>query len=62
MVFSISRYYFEMFSFFLEWVVRYETVLTLVIHYLDNFLFIAPGNSDACRYMLDTFRFLMKHF
>lgn len=59
---SISCHYFELFSSFLEWVVRVETGSRSVIHYLDDFLFVSPGGSDGCRHLLDTFRFLMGHF
>lgn len=59
---SISCHFFELFSSFLEWVVRYETSSRSVIHYLDDFLFVAPGGSEQCQYLLDTFRFLMDRF
>ncbi|XP_069816798.1 uncharacterized protein [Dendropsophus ebraccatus] len=59
---SISCHYFEMFSTFLEWSVRYETGARSIIHYLDDFLFVAPANSGLCRFLLDTFRFMMDRF
>lgn len=59
---SISCHYFEMFSSFLEWVVRFETNSRSVIHYLDDFLFVAPGSSSQCRFLLDTFRYFMQRF
>ncbi|CAJ0941654.1 unnamed protein product [Ranitomeya imitator] len=43
---SISCYYFELFSSFLDWVVRYETQCDAVTHYLDDFLFWGPEDSD----------------
>lgn len=54
----ILCHFFKLFSLFLELVVRYETGSRSVIHYLDDFLFISPGGSDQCQYLLDTFRFM----
>lgn len=59
---SISCYFFELFSSFLEWVVRYETASRCIIHYLDDFLFVSPGGSDSCQFLLDTFKFFMQKF
>lgn len=59
---SISCRYFELFSSFLEWTVRYETGCTSVTHYLDDFLFVGPAGSGLCGHLLDTFRFLMAKF
>lgn len=59
---SISCHYFELFSSFLEWVVRYETGSTAVTHYLDDFLFVGPADSQHCSFLLDTFRFFMARF
>lgn len=59
---SISCHYFELFSTFLDWVVRYETGSRSVIHYLDDFFFVSPGGSGLCQFLLDTFRFLMDKF
>lgn len=42
--------------------VCYESRSRSVIHYLDDFLFIAPKGSDARGFRLDTFRFLMERF
>lgn len=47
---SISCHFFEMFSTFLEWVVRFETGSRAIIHYLDDFLFVAPGDSTKNAY------------
>lgn len=41
---------------------RYETGSRSVIHYLDDFLFVSPGGSEQCQYILDTFRFFMDRF
>lgn len=59
---SISCYFFELFSSFLEWVIRYETASSSITHYLDDFFFVAPGDSSQCLFLLDTFRFFMSHF
>lgn len=59
---SISCYFFELFSSFLEWVVRYEASSRCVIHYLDDFFFVSPGGSDQCQFLLDTFKFFMLKF
>lgn len=59
---SISCHFFELFSSFLEWVVRYVTSSRSIIHYLDDFLFVSPGGSGRCKYLLDSFRFLMERF
>ncbi|KAM3929144.1 LOW QUALITY PROTEIN: uncharacterized protein RB166_006928 [Leptodactylus fuscus] len=59
---SISCHLFEMFTSFLEWVVRSETGSRAIIHYLDDFLFVAPGGDDRCQFLLDTFRSLMFRF
>ncbi|KAM3936673.1 uncharacterized protein RB166_018270 [Leptodactylus fuscus] len=59
---SISCRYFEMFSTFLEWVVRQESGASSVIHYLDDFLFVGPAGSPTCQYLLDTFRYFAAYF
>ncbi|KAE8597129.1 hypothetical protein XENTR_v10016363 [Xenopus tropicalis] len=59
---SISCRYFECFSTFLEWVVRHETGHNSVIHYLDDFLFIGPPNTNVCQLLLSTFQFFMAKF
>ncbi|KAM4031873.1 uncharacterized protein ACNLHF_019247 [Anomaloglossus baeobatrachus] len=59
---SISCHYFELFSSFLEWVLRFETGIRSVIHYLDDFLFVGPRDSQACSTLLDSFRSLMSVF
>lgn len=33
-----------------------------MIHYFYNLLFVARGNGHACRYMLDSFYFIMTCF
>ncbi|CAJ0965330.1 unnamed protein product [Ranitomeya imitator] len=59
---SISCKYFELFSSFLEWVVKFETGSQLVTHYLDDFLFVGPAESDLCKEVLHKFQDLMKVF
>lgn len=59
---SISCHYFELFSSFLEWVVRFETGSTSLTHYLDDFLFVGPAGSPLCSFQLSTFRFMMSRF
>ncbi|XP_041429517.1 uncharacterized protein LOC121397210 isoform X1 [Xenopus laevis] len=49
---SISCSYFEAFSTFLEWVVRQRAGVDAIIHYLDDFLCVGPGNSTLCAILL----------
>ncbi|KAM3921505.1 uncharacterized protein RB166_010897 [Leptodactylus fuscus] len=46
---SISCSYFEMFSTFLEWIVRQ---VESVLHYLDDFLFVGPPGTWVCSVLL----------
>lgn len=59
---SISCKYFEVFSSFLEWVVKFETGFTSITHYLDDFLFVGPADSPVCSRLLQTFRYFMGRF
>ncbi|KAM4021777.1 LOW QUALITY PROTEIN: uncharacterized protein ACNLHF_027092 [Anomaloglossus baeobatrachus] len=59
---SISCHYFELFSSFLDWVVRYETGSNSLIHYLDDFLFVGPVNSKLCSLLLTKFKFIAQRF
>lgn len=52
MGFSISCSYFEVVSKFLEWVVKWETQVDLVLHYLDDFLFVGLKGSMVCSLLL----------
>lgn len=45
---AISCALFETFSTFLEWVVRTESGVPSILHYLDDFLFIGPSDSWVC--------------
>lgn len=51
---SISCALFETFSTFLEWVVKSESGIPSVLHYLDDFLFIGPPASLVCKAALRT--------
>lgn len=57
---SISCHYFEVFSSFLERVVRCDSCA--IIHYLDDFFLISLGDFDQCWFLLDTFSYLMSKF
>lgn len=52
---SVSCFYFESFSSFVEWVVAKEAQSSNVLHYLDDFLFLGPADSDECKNALYTF-------
>ncbi|KAM4028647.1 uncharacterized protein ACNLHF_023941 [Anomaloglossus baeobatrachus] len=58
---SISCFYFELFSTFLEWAACYEAGSRAIIHYLDDFLFVAQ-DSSRCSYLLNSFCSLMQRF
>ncbi|CAJ0925780.1 unnamed protein product [Ranitomeya imitator] len=55
-------YYFELFSTFLDWVVRYETGSKSLIHYLNEFLFVSPRNSKLCSDLLEKFKSISHKF
>ncbi|XP_066463235.1 uncharacterized protein [Eleutherodactylus coqui] len=57
---SISCFYFDVFSSFLEWMLRVETGISSVLHYLDDFLFVGQANSTVCEFLLSCFRALMQ--
>ncbi|XP_069591473.1 uncharacterized protein [Ranitomeya imitator] len=59
---SISCFYFELFSTFLEWVARKITRLTAITHYLDDFLIVGPAGSDVCSTALAQFKDALAHF
>lgn len=62
MGFTLSCYYFEAFSTFLNWVVDREIGNTGSMHYLDDFLFIGSALSDDCLLALSKFSFIMDYF
>ncbi|OCT97070.1 hypothetical protein XELAEV_18009293mg [Xenopus laevis] len=45
---SLSCNYFELFSSFLEWVVKFESGNNFIVHYLDDFLFVGPKGTQTC--------------
>lgn len=53
---AISCRIFEMFATFLEWLVRDQTNLQTVHHYLDDFIFIGKPNTNQCNFLMSTFR------
>lgn len=57
---SISCAYFEVFSTFVEWVVREETQLGSVLH--DDFLCIGPPDFSVCSVMLHTLESIATRF
>ncbi|XP_073419122.1 uncharacterized protein [Dendrobates tinctorius] len=59
---SISCHYFELFSTFLDWVVRHETGSNSTVHYLDDFLFVGPRDSKLGSFLLQKFKFISRRF
>lgn len=59
---SISCAMFEVFSSFLEWVVREVSGLESMIHYLDDFLCIGPPSSSVCAILLSTLQHTAERF
>lgn len=59
---SVSCAYFEKFSSFLEWVVRRESEVPSVLHYLDDFLFVGPKGSRVCSILLSTMERISRNF
>lgn len=57
---AISCKIFEMFATFLEWLVREQTNLQTVHHYLDDFIFIGNPNTDQCLSLMGTFQELCR--
>lgn len=55
MGFSMSCFYFEAFSSFLHWVVSVVIPQGLILHYLDDFLFLGPRGSSVCMEALQVF-------
>lgn len=62
MGYSLSCSYFEMFSTFLHWVVNCQSGKDSVIHYLDDFLFVGPPDSNICLDLLQIFRGITQDF
>lgn len=59
---SLSSFYFESFSSFLEWVVTTSEQCDSVLHYLDDFLFLGPAGTDQCASLLNAFFRICQHF
>ncbi|KAM4025788.1 uncharacterized protein ACNLHF_026226 isoform 2-T4 [Anomaloglossus baeobatrachus] len=59
---AISCRHFELFSSFLEWVIKDDSGSKLVTHYLEDFLFVGPAGSDRCSNVLMRFKELMGVF
>ncbi|XP_063790754.1 uncharacterized protein LOC134945420 [Pseudophryne corroboree] len=55
---SVSCAYFECFSIFLHWCVQTASGQLGVAHYLDDFLFVGPGDSSVCGDILSVARSL----
>lgn len=52
---SQSCSYFESFSTFVEWVVKNESNSNNIDHYLDDFFFAGPSDSNECDFLMQTF-------
>ncbi|CAN2388360.1 RNA-mediated [Pristimantis euphronides] len=59
---SISCAYFEAFSSFLEWVMRDIAGSETIIHYLDDFFCVAPGDTKGCLGLLKAIEWVCGHF
>ena len=53
---AISCRIFEMFATFLEWLVRDQSGLQTVHHYLDDFIFIGGPSTSQCLTLMSTFQ------
>ena len=52
---SLSCFYFESFSSFLDWVVSIEANSNYLLHYLDDFLFLGQAGSLGCSFFIGNF-------
>ena len=57
---SVSCYLFETFATFLEFKARRITGSASIMHYLDDFFFVAPAMSEKCMVLLDSFQRICK--
>ena len=55
---SVSCKTFEKFATFLEWVVRDQSGIHTVHHYLDDYVFIGTQHSNACITAMTTFEYV----
>lgn len=62
MGFSVSCAYFKKCYSFLEWVVRQESQISSVLHYLYEFLFIGLKGSRVCSALLHTMELILPAF
>lgn len=59
---AISCSYFELFSSFLEWVVKDLSGIGSILHYLDDFLVLGPPNDRTCAILLATMQHVFHVF
>lgn len=59
---SLSCYYFELFSTFIEWVVSFRAGSNNLLHYLDDFLLMGKAGSSDCLYLFTKFRIVSREF
>lgn len=59
---SITCPLFEQFSSFVEWVVRNMAGVESIVHYLDDFLCVAPASSRICVVLLNTLEHIADRF
>ena len=52
---SIACATFEKFSSFLNWLVEHKSNSDAIQHYLDDFLFVGPKETNACKALMETF-------
>lgn len=53
---GISCQLFEKFANFVQWVVKHESGLDTMDHYLDDFFFVGAKNTLHCEHLVNTFR------
>ncbi len=57
---AISCQLFETFATFLEFKAQQITKSSSIMHYLDDFFFVAPANSHKCKVLLNSFQTICK--
>lgn len=62
MGFTLSCYFFESFSTFLNWVIDMDIGPAVSMHYLDDFLFVGPPHSVLCSLALSKFMQMCEYF
>ena len=58
---SVSCSTWVKFSSFIQWLAQTEAQTGLVMHYLDDYLFIGKKGSRDCRILLETFHLICQH-